>query len=91
MQHTQPTIFKQNGKKSVGKGFSINELKQAEVSKQRARQIGLPVDVKRKTAHTQNVDAIKAHQQKAKTAEDAKPQTAKNKSVHKEKAKSKKP
>ena len=61
MHHLKIIITKQNGKQSVGKGFSPNELKEAGVNKQQAKQIGLRVDVKRKSTHQENVDCIKAH------------------------------
>lgn len=68
MHHIKATITKQNGKRKVGKGFSITELKNASVSKQLARQIGLPIDIKRKSAHDENVETIKVHAQKSKEA-----------------------
>jgi large subunit ribosomal protein L13e len=77
MHHIKATITKQNGKQSTGKGFSPNELKAAGVSKQQARQIGLPIDEKRKSSHDENVATIKSHAQKAKAQ--AKPKTAKPK------------
>jgi ribosomal protein L13E len=61
MHHLKIVIIKQNGKKSIGQGFSPNELKEAGVNKQQAKQIGLRVDVKRKSTHQENVDSIKAH------------------------------
>ena len=67
MHHIKPSITKRNGKHSVGKGFSPNELKEAGVNRQQAKQIGLPVDVKRKSKHKENVDCIKAHKNKSKT------------------------
>jgi large subunit ribosomal protein L13e len=66
MHHVKPTITKQNGKQKQGKGFSPDELKAAGISKQQARQAGLPVDMRRKTSHDENVAAIKAHAKKAK-------------------------
>jgi len=75
MHHIKATITKQNGKQKVGKGFSLNELKAAGVSKQLARQIGLPIDVKRKSSHDENVATIKSHAEKAKAQ--AKPKAAK--------------
>jgi large subunit ribosomal protein L13e len=75
MHHIKATITKQNGKQKVGKGFSLNELKAAGVSKQQARQIGLPIDVKRKSSHDENVATIKSHAEKAKAQ--AKPKAAK--------------
>jgi ribosomal protein L13E len=61
MHHLKIVITKQNGKKSIGQGFSPNELKEAGVNKQQAKQIGLRVDVKRKSTHQENIDSIKAH------------------------------
>lgn len=61
MHHIKPTIIKQNGKLKTGKGFSLNEIKQAGISKQKARQLGLPVDKRRKSTHEDNVKSIKAH------------------------------
>jgi large subunit ribosomal protein L13e len=65
IHHVKPTFTKQNGKQKQGKGFSINELKAAGVSKQQATQAGLPVDVRRKSSHDDNVATIKAHTKKA--------------------------
>ena len=61
MHHLKTVITKQNGKQSTGQGFSPNELKEAGVNKQQAKQIGIRVDVKRKSTHKENVDCIKAH------------------------------
>ena len=74
MHHLKIIITKQNGRQSIGQGFSPNELKEANVNKQQAKQIGLRVDVKRKSTHKENVDCIKAHAQKLQaTAKPAKP------------------
>jgi large subunit ribosomal protein L13e len=73
MHHIKPTIIKQNGKTSLGKGFSPNELKEAGVNRQQAKQMGLPVDQKRKSSHAENVANIKAHAQQAKEKAAAKP------------------
>ncbi len=72
MHHIKASITKQNGKQSVGRGFSLTELKNAGVSKQQARQIGLPIDEKRKSAHDENVETIKAHAKSAKEQAPAK-------------------
>ncbi|MDR0372285.1 MAG: ribosomal protein L13e [Nitrososphaerota archaeon] len=61
MHHIKPSILKPNGKQKQGKGFSLNELKAAGISKQQAQKAGLPVDVRRKSQHDQNIEAIKAH------------------------------
>ena len=88
MHHIKPTITKQNGKQSIGRGFSRTELEKASVNKQQARQMGLPVDLKRKSAHDENVETIKAHAQKAKAQAEAKPKPAKTEPEPKKKAKS---
>jgi ribosomal protein L13E len=61
MHHIKPSITNQRGKQKTGKGFSPDELKAAGVSKQQAQQAGLPVDMRRKSSHDENVAAIKAH------------------------------
>ncbi len=86
MNHIKVVITKHNKKQSLGKGFSTTELEKAGVNKQQAKQIGLPVDVKRKTAHDENVAAIKQHAEKAKAA--AKPKPQKPEPKPKKKAKS---
>ena len=86
MHHIKAVITKQNGKQSTGRGFSPNELEKAGVNKQQAKQMGIPVDVKRKSAHDENIATIKAHAQKAKA--EAKPKTPKTEPKPKKKAKS---
>jgi large subunit ribosomal protein L13e len=61
IHHVKPTVIRPRGRKKLGKGFSPNELKAAGISRQQARQAGLPVDMRRKTSHDENVEAIKAH------------------------------
>lgn len=65
MHHIKATIIKPNGKQKNGKGFSVNELKAAGISKQQAKQAKLPVDLRRKSQHEANIEAIKAHTKKA--------------------------
>ena len=86
MHHIKPTITKQNGKQSIGKGFSRTELEKAGVNKQQAKQMGLPVDFKRNSSHDENVQTIKAHAQKAQA--EAQPKPAKTEPKPKKKAKS---
>ncbi len=77
MHHLKIVITKRNGRQSVGQGFSPNELKEAGVNKQQAKQIGLRVDVKRKSTHQENVDCIKSHAQEAKMKAEAAPKKPK--------------
>jgi large subunit ribosomal protein L13e len=79
MHHLKIIITKQNGKQSVGQGFSPNELKEAGVNKQQAKQLGFRVDVKRKSTHKENVDCIKSHAQETKTKAAALPKKPKPK------------
>lgn len=86
MHHLKIIITKQNGKQSVGKGFSPNELKEAGVDMQQAKQCGFRVDVKRKSTHPENVACIKSHATEAKAKAAAAPK--KPKPTFKAKAKS---
>lgn len=65
MHHIKATITKHNGKTKQSRGFSPNELKEAGLTKQDAKKIGIPLDVKRKTMHAANVATLKAHTPKA--------------------------
>jgi ribosomal protein L13E len=85
MHHIKAVITKQNGKQSTGRGFSPSELEKAGVNKQQAKQMGIPVDVKRKSAHDENIATLKAHAEKAKA--EAKPKTPKTEPRPKKKAK----
>jgi ribosomal protein L13E len=67
MHHIKATITKQNGKKSVGRGFSPSELAKAGLTKQDAKKLGIPLDVKRKSEHEENIATLKAHAEKAKS------------------------
>jgi hypothetical protein len=48
-------------KPRTGRGFSTEELSQAELTIKDARQIGLMVDIRRKTAYPENVEALKQY------------------------------
>jgi len=92
MHHVKAVITKHNKKQSTGKGFSPTELKNAGVNMMQARKIGLPVDVKRKSAHDENVACIKEHVEKAKeeaAAAAAKIEASKAESKEKPKKKAK--
>jgi ribosomal protein L13E len=72
MRHIKPQILKPDERKRVGRAFSREELKKAGVNLQEARRIELPIDFRRRTAHDENVEAIKAYAAK----ERAKPKPA---------------
>jgi large subunit ribosomal protein L13e len=89
MHHIKPKILKPNGKQRDGKGFSPEELKKAGLNKTEAARIGIPTDPRRKTAHDENVEAIKAYAEKKKA--EAKPKKPKPSPETKRKPKSQKP
>jgi ribosomal protein L13E len=89
MHHIKPAIFKQDGKQRSGRGFSRNELEKAGVNRAEAARLGLPADLRRKTAHDENVAAIKAYVEKQKAEAKPKPKP-KPKEESEKKAKSKK-
>ncbi|MEM2105120.1 MAG: ribosomal protein L13e [Candidatus Bathyarchaeia archaeon] len=59
MMNLKPKVFKKGGKQRLGKGFSLEELKKAGLSLKEALKLGIPVDCRRRTAHQENVEAIK--------------------------------
>ena len=75
MHHIKPQILKPNGKQRKGRGFSPEELKKAGLNLQEARRIELPIDFRRRTAHDENVEAVKTYaaHEKAKQKPVAKP------------------
>jgi large subunit ribosomal protein L13e len=77
MRQIKVVITKHNKKQNIGRGFSPTELEKAGVNKQQAKQIGLPVDVKRKSVHDQNIATIKEHAEKAKAQAATKPKPQK--------------
>ena len=66
MHHIKPTITLSGGKQRGGRGFSFEELKKAGLNPVEARKLEIPVDKRRKTAHDQNVETIKAYAEKKK-------------------------
>jgi ribosomal protein L13E len=90
MHHIKPKILKPNGKQRSGRGFSREELKKAGLNSTEASRLGLPADLRRKTAHDENVEAIKVYVEKAKAEAKPKPKP-KPKAEPKKKPKSQKP
>jgi large subunit ribosomal protein L13e len=71
MHHIKPKITKKDGKHRDGRGFSLEELEKAGLNKAEAKKLEIPVDKRRKTAHDQNVEAVKAYAENKKA--EAKP------------------
>jgi len=68
MMTTKPLVVKKNGKRRRGKGFSREELKKAEINLKKALKLGIPVDLRRKTVHEANINAVKEFLGSQKTA-----------------------
>jgi large subunit ribosomal protein L13e len=61
MAAVEPKVFKTDRKQRHGKGFSREEIRKADSSPAEALRFGVRVDFKRKTAHEENVEALKAY------------------------------
>jgi len=61
-------IVKNDGKQRVGRGFSREELKKAGTNLKDALKLGIPTDHKRRTAHDENVEALRIFLQAKKAA-----------------------
>ena len=59
MMTARPKVFKKGGKQRDGRGFSREELKKAGLSFKEALKLNIPIDLKRRTAHEENVEVIK--------------------------------
>lgn len=46
-------------KKREGRGFSLGELKEAGITKDLARKLGIYIDERRRSVHEENVQALK--------------------------------
>ncbi|MCS7094831.1 MAG: ribosomal protein L13e [Thaumarchaeota archaeon] len=47
------------GRRRDGRGFSIEEIKAAGLTLASARREGLPIDLRRRSAHEQNVELLR--------------------------------
>jgi ribosomal protein L13E len=88
MHHIRAVITRQDGKQSIGKGFSPTEIAKAGLTKQDAQKMGVRLDIKRKSFHEENVETLKSHAEKAKEEGIAKPKTPQIEPHPKKKAKS---
>ena len=88
MTTPEPRVFKAREKQRHGKGFSRGELRKAGTSMKEALKLKVPVDPRRKTAHEENVEAVKAFMAQKKTVK--KPEQKLKKPEKKPEKKSKK-
>ena len=55
----KPLVLKKDGKQRCGKGFSLEELKKSGLSPKEALKLRIPVDLRRRTVHEENVNVLK--------------------------------
>jgi large subunit ribosomal protein L13e len=65
--YNQRPVVKTNTKFREGKGFSIAELKEAGLTILDAKRIGIYLDKRRKSCHSQNVQYLKSIELKKKS------------------------
>jgi large subunit ribosomal protein L13e len=59
LQRIEPKVRRPRGKVRLGKGFSRGELIKAGTRYDEAVKLGIPVDVRRRTIHEENIEALK--------------------------------
>lgn len=60
----QSVVQKRKDGTRKGKGFSRGELKEAKIDFKQALKLAIPLDLRRKTKHPENVKIIKEHMRK---------------------------
>lgn len=55
------TVRKKDGKPKEGRGFSLEELRKAELNLKKALKLKIPVDLRRRSSHEENVEALKVY------------------------------
>lgn len=82
MTIARPRVLKAREKQRDGKGFSREELKKAGTNMTEALKLRIPLDPRRKTAHEENIEAVKAFvaQKKAEQKPKKKPKKPEKKS-----------
>jgi large subunit ribosomal protein L13e len=86
----KPRVFKTREKKRHGKGFSREELKKAGTNMTEALKLRIPLDPRRKTAHEENIEAVKTFIAQKKAEQKPKKQKPKKQKPKKPEKKSKK-
>jgi large subunit ribosomal protein L13e len=59
----QSIVQKKGNRTKEGRGFSRGELKEAKIDVKQAPKLGIPVDLRRKTKHEENVKRLKQYLQ----------------------------
>lgn len=61
MMELHSVVLKKKGKTRRGQGFSRDELREAGTNPREALRTGIPVDLRRKTKHKDNVKILKQY------------------------------
>jgi large subunit ribosomal protein L13e len=80
MMVKRPKVSEKRGRRSLGRGYSRGELEKAGISMSEAVRLHVAVDPRRKTAHEENIEAIKAFLAERKTGAKKKKSKRKSKS-----------
>ena len=91
MTTAKPRVFKTREKKRHGKGFSREELKRAGTNMTEALKLRIPLDPRRKTAHEENIETLKALMTQKKAEQKLRRQKPKKQKPEKQKPKKQKP
>ncbi|MGQ9564967.1 MAG: ribosomal protein L13e [Candidatus Bathyarchaeales archaeon] len=54
-------VLKKNGKLKKGRGFSREELRRVALDYAKALRLRIPVDLRRKTLHEENIERLKEY------------------------------
>jgi large subunit ribosomal protein L13e len=54
-------VRKKDGKPKEGRGFSVKELQEAELDLKKTLKLEIPVDLRRRSLHKENVEVLKAY------------------------------
>ena len=54
-------VYAPNGRLREGRGFSIGEIGKAGLTLYEAKRLGMPIDKRRRTSHSQNIRLLKEH------------------------------
>lgn len=69
MANVKPLVFKKGGKRRLGKGFSLGELKRAKLNVKQALAYGIFVDSRRRTIHKENIESLQKFLEAGKASE----------------------
>ena len=57
----RPVVLKKDGRTKNGKGFSRGELREVGVDSRQALRLAIPIDLRRRTKHEENIRTLKQH------------------------------